>query len=57
MARQFRLDWMVLAGHGGPRHSQLNFEKARPDVVAAPAELPGLVLLRGWPKVRSLPAR
>lgn len=46
-ARQFGLDWMVVTDHGGPGHSQLNFEKAWPDVVAARAALPDLVLFYG----------
>ncbi|GGB56771.1 hypothetical protein GCM10010833_09370 [Blastomonas aquatica] len=47
MARRFGLDWMVSTDHGGPGHSQLNYDMAWPDVVAARAALPDLVLFYG----------
>lgn len=48
MARRFGLDWMVSTDHGGPLHSALNHARAWPDVVAARAAVPGLVLFYGW---------
>lgn len=47
MARRFGLDWMVATDHGGPLHSQLNYDKAWPDVVEARAAMPDLVLFYG----------
>ena len=47
MARRFGLDWMVSTDHGGPRHSALNHARAWPDVVAARAAVPDLVLFYG----------
>jgi len=48
MAKRFGLDWMVSTDHGGPGHSALNHARAWPDVVAARAAVPGLVLFYGW---------
>ncbi|MEN3748014.1 phosphoesterase [Sphingomonas sp. HF-S3] len=47
MARRFGLDWMVSTDHGGPNHSALNHARAWPDVVAARAAVPGLMLFYG----------
>lgn len=46
-ARAYGLDWMVSTDHGGPNHSRINLERAYPDVVAARAALPDLVLFYG----------
>lgn len=48
MARRFGLDWMVSTDHGGPGHSALNHGRAWPDLVAARAAVPGLILFYGW---------
>lgn len=48
MARRFGLDWMVSTDHGGPGHSALNHARAWPDLVAARAAVPGLLLFYGW---------
>ncbi|MGK6320686.1 phosphoesterase [Sphingomonas sp. DT-204] len=47
MARRHGLDWMVSTDHGGPGHSELNYARAWPDVVAARQAVPGLVLFYG----------
>lgn len=47
MAQQNGLDWMVSTDHGGPRHSQLAYDRAWPDVVAARRAVPGLLLFYG----------
>lgn len=48
MARRFGLDWMVSTDHGGPGHSALNHARAWPDLVAARAAVPSLLLFYGW---------
>lgn len=47
MARRHGLAWMVSTDHGGPGHSELNYTRAWPDVVAARQTEPGLVLFYG----------
>lgn len=47
MARRYGLDWMVSTDHGGPRHSELNYARAWPDVAAARREVPELLLFYG----------
>lgn len=46
-ARAYGLDWMVSTDHGGPNHSRLNLEHAYPDVLAARAAFPDLILFYG----------
>ena len=45
--RAFGLDWMVLTDHGGPGHSALNHALAWPEIVAARAAMPDMVLFYG----------
>ncbi|HTG38414.1 phosphoesterase [Sphingomonas sp.] len=47
MARQHGLDWMVTTDHGGPGHSQIAYDRAWPDIVAARRAMPDLVLFYG----------
>lgn len=46
-ARAHGLDWMVMTDHGGPGHSGLNHAHAWPDIVAARAAVPDMVLFYG----------
>lgn len=46
-ARRFGLSWLVSTDHGGPLHSRLNAEQAYPELLAARAAVPDLILFYG----------
>lgn len=47
MARRYGLAWMAVTDHGGPRHSELNYTRAWPDVAAARRAVPEVLLFYG----------
>ena len=47
MARKYGLSWVVTTDHGGPNHSQLNLNKAYPDLVAARQKVPQVMVFYG----------
>lgn len=46
-ARRYGLAWMVSTDHGGPLHARLNADEAYPEVLAARARVPDLILFYG----------
>ncbi|MDP6580396.1 MAG: hypothetical protein QF681_07050 [Vicinamibacterales bacterium] len=47
MARQFGLRWMVTTDHGGPNHSQLNFEQAYRELTLSRTLVPEVLQFYG----------
>jgi hypothetical protein len=46
-AQAYGLDWMVITDHGSVQHAKIGVEKVHPDIVAARAELPGMLVFQG----------
>ncbi|WP_224353548.1 PHP domain-containing protein [Streptomyces olivaceus] len=46
-ARAYGLDWLVITDHGGPQHSRIGVDAVHPEIVAARAELPDLLIFQG----------
>ncbi len=47
MAAYHGLSWMVTTDHGGPHHSQVNFDNAYPQLLAARHQVPELLIYYG----------
>lgn len=47
MAARYGLSWMVSTDHGGPRHSEMNYTLAYPELLQARERTPGLILFYG----------
>ncbi|ODA70158.1 PHP domain-containing protein [Streptomyces sp. AVP053U2] len=46
-ARAYGLDWLVITDHGGNEHSRIGVDAVHPEIVAARAELPDLLIFQG----------
>lgn len=46
-AQEYGLSWMVTTDHGGPNHSQLNHERAYPDLLKARERFPQMIVYYG----------
>lgn len=46
-AAAYGLDWMVITDHGSVQHAKIGVEKVHPDIVAARAALPGMLVFQG----------
>ena len=46
-ARAYGLDWLVITDHGGREHSRIGVDTVHPEIMAARAELPDLLVFQG----------
>lgn len=46
-ANAYGLGWMVITDHGSVQHAKIGVEKVHPDIVAARAEVPGMLVFQG----------
>jgi len=46
-ARAYGLDWMVITDHGGVQHARIGVDKVNPDIVAARADVPEVLVFQG----------
>ncbi|HET9258037.1 MAG TPA: PHP domain-containing protein [Pseudonocardiaceae bacterium] len=46
-AHAYGLDWMVITDHGSAQHAKIGVEKVNPDIVAARAAIPEILVFQG----------